>query len=173
MQKLIKTKHNIEILVQSKAWTQNLRNYKSLVHDVINTSLYFIDPAMTLAEISVVLADNDFIHQLNRQYRSQDKPTNVLSFPASGPGQVPHSPEQPYLLGDIILAFETISQEAAQQQKTLRDHTAHLIVHGVLHLLGYDHETIEEAEEMETREIAILARFDISNPYDERTESAK
>jgi probable rRNA maturation factor len=85
----------------------------------------------------------------------------------------PHSPEQPYLLGDIILAFEKISQEAAQQQKTLRDHTAHLIVHGVLHLLGYNHETIEEAEEMETREIAILARFDISNPYDDRTESAK
>ncbi|MBL0942213.1 MAG: rRNA maturation RNase YbeY [Alphaproteobacteria bacterium] len=173
MRKLIETKHNIEILVQSKFWPQNLRNYKALVHKVINTSLYFIDPTMSLVEVSVVLADNDFIHQLNRKYRFQDKPTNVLSFPASRPGPIPHNPEQPYLLGDIILAFETILEEAVQQQKTLRDHTAHLIVHGILHLLGYDHETTEEAEEMESREVAILAQFDISNPYNDRIESAK
>lgn len=173
MPKPIETKHNIEILLQTKAWARNLSKYKALIHDVINTCLYFEDPAMPLAEVSVVLADNDFIHQLNRQYRCQDKPTNVLSFPVSRPVQVSYSPEQPCVLGDIILAFETISHEAVQQQKTLRDHTTHLIVHGILHLLGYDHETTEEAEEMETREIAILTRFDISNPYNDRTESAK
>jgi rRNA maturation RNase YbeY len=171
MQKPINIKHNIEIRLQTRTWVEKLNNYKALIYKSINMSLNCIDRNMTLAEISVVLADNNFIRQLNREYRFQDKPTNVLSFSALRSNQ--HAPGQPHFLGDIILAFETVLEEAIQQHKTFKDHTVHLIVHGILHLLGYDHKTDEEAEEMEIREIEILAQLDINNPYNDRIESVK
>jgi probable rRNA maturation factor len=106
-------------------------------------------------ELSLVFTDNAAIQRLNRQYRGKDKPTNVLSFPqASGP-----------LLGDIVLAWETVRDEAALAEKPLEAHMAHLIVHGFLHLLGYDHEAQAEAEEMEALERAALRRMGIADPY--------
>jgi probable rRNA maturation factor len=106
-------------------------------------------------ELSLLFTDDAAIQQLNARYRGKDKPTNVLSFPqVSGP-----------LLGDIILAFETVSHEAALAEKPLKAHMAHLIVHGFLHLLGYDHEDEAEAETMEALERAALARIGIPDPY--------
>ena len=106
--------------------------------------------------LTVVLSDDEEVQSLNRDYRAKDKPTNVLSFPDGEHGH----------LGDIILAYETIAREAVEQGKDFNNHMAHLVVHGVLHLLGYDHELGEgEAEDMEAREIAILHRLGIENPY--------
>ena len=111
----------------------------------------------TAGEVSVFLADDAAVQALNRDWRGKDKPTNVLSFPA------PENAAR--LLGDIALARETIAREAAEQGKSFEAHAAHLIVHGFLHLLGYDHEEEEEAEAMETRERAILAALGIADPY--------
>lgn len=117
-------------------------------------------------EISVVLADDATVQGLNRDWRGKDKPTNVLSFAALDDEDAPSVPGAPVLLGDIILAFETCRTEAVELGKPLADHLSHLIVHGVLHLLGYDHEDDEdEAEEMERLEAAILAGFGMADPY--------
>ena len=106
-------------------------------------------------ELSVTLADDATVHALNRRWRGRDAPTNVLSF-ASG--------ERP-LLGDVVLAYETVAREAAEQGKNLADHLAHLVTHGVLHLLGFDHEAPHEADEMEALERRALAGIGVADPY--------
>jgi len=108
------------------------------------------------AELSVVLTDDETIRALNAQWRKLDKPTNVLSFP-SADGEV--------LLGDIVIAYETTRREAAEEGKPFEHHLSHLVVHGFLHLLGYDHESDADAEEMEGLERAILAKLGIPDPY--------
>ncbi len=113
------------------------------------------------AEVSLLFCDDARIRELNRDWRDLDKPTNVLSFPAVSADRLATSP----LLGDIAVAFETVSRESKDEGKTLSHHTSHMIVHGLLHLLGYDHETDEEAEEMEALERAALARLGIADPY--------
>lgn len=113
-------------------------------------------------EISLVFTDDAEQRALNRDYRGKDRTTNVLSFPNMDD---PETPGVPRLLGDVVLARETVLREAAEQNKTAADHTAHLLVHGVLHLLGYDHETPDEAEEMESLEREILALLGVADPY--------
>lgn len=113
------------------------------------------------AELSVALSDDASVRQLNSQWRGQDKPTNVLSFPGAEADELADAPH----IGDIVLAFETVAREAQDDGKTLADHTAHLIIHGTLHLLGFDHETDDEAGEMEALEIAALADLGIGDPY--------
>lgn len=105
--------------------------------------------------LSIVLADDKFVRELNHQYRGKDKATNVLSFPGEG--------EE---LGDIILAFETIKDEAKQQGKDFSAHTAHMIIHGIFHLLGFDHEEDAAADKMEAKEIAIMKKLGFANPYE-------
>ncbi|WP_224993500.1 rRNA maturation RNase YbeY [Acinetobacter pittii] len=118
-------------------------------------------------EIGVACVDLDESQQLNLQYREKDKPTNVLSFPSDIPEEVlPMLDALP--LGDLVICIPVVLQEALEQKKTAQNHFAHLLVHGVLHLLGYDHETSDEdAEEMESLEIEILAKLNIANPYQE------
>lgn len=114
-------------------------------------------------DVAIVLSGDDEIRTLNAHWRGMDKATNVLSFPAPDDMPLPQGEQAP--LGDIILAFETVQREAQEQGKTLVDHTRHLIVHGILHLLGYDHDEDADATVMENRERDILAKLGISDPY--------
>ncbi|AVZ86452.1 MULTISPECIES: rRNA maturation RNase YbeY [unclassified Acinetobacter] len=116
-------------------------------------------------EIGIACVDLAESHELNLQYREKDKPTNVLSFPSDIPEEMLNLLDaEP--LGDLVICIPVVLQEASEQQKTPIDHFTHLLVHGVLHLLGYDHETSEaEAEEMEALEIEILKKLGIANPY--------
>lgn len=116
------------------------------------------------AELSVVLADDRLVQALNRDFRGQDRPTNVLSFAdLDGPGAV--IPGAPRLLGEVVLARQTVMNEAREQRKRPGDHLAHLVVHGVLHLLGHDHQSTPEAEAMEALERSILADLGVADPY--------
>jgi len=115
--------------------------------------------------IGVTLADDAEQRRLNKTWRGKDASTNVLAFPVAGSASAPA--DAPLLLGDVVLALETVAAEAAAQQKPLADHLRHLVVHGVLHLLGQDHEDPAEAEAMEERETAILAELGVPDPYRE------
>jgi probable rRNA maturation factor len=120
-------------------------------------------------ELSVKLADNEEVQALNAVYRNKDKPTNVLSFPMLPPDFMDAAAltdDGEILLGDVILAYETCAAEAAEKGISVHDHAVHLIVHGVLHLLGYDHEQHEQAaERMEAIEIRALASLGLADPY--------
>ena len=124
-------------------------------------------------EICVVLSSDEEVRTLNRTFRNIDKPTNVLSFPAdddeTGPGDDPLGTEGEIpgeqVLGDIVLAFETVTREAAEQKKNISSHFSHLLAHGILHLLGYDHQTEGDAGQMEDLERKILGQMGISDPW--------
>jgi probable rRNA maturation factor len=122
------------------------------------------DLPLERAELSLVLADDAMVQELNRQYRGQDKPTNVLSFAALDDEDAPTT-DGPLLLGDVIIAYETTNAEAEAEGKSLSDHLSHLVVHGVLHLLGFDHMEEDEADEMEGLESSILGMLSIADPY--------
>jgi len=107
--------------------------------------------------ITVLLTDDEAVRELNARFRLIDKPTNVLAFPTG-----PHAPGE---LGDLALAFGVCAREAAEQTKSLADHLAHLVVHGVLHLIGYDHQRAGEARRMEARERRLLAGLGVADPY--------
>jgi probable rRNA maturation factor len=123
------------------------------------------------AEISLVLADDATLRRYNKDYRGIDKPTNVLAFAAvdapraPAGGRAPEGAEGPLLLGDVLLARETLAREAGEQGKRPADHLCHLVVHGVLHLLGQDHQSAGEAQVMERLEVAALGRLGVADPY--------
>lgn len=114
------------------------------------------------AEISILLTDDATVQSLNQRHRAQDKPTNVLSFPLD---QHPAAASEPWLVGDVVLACETVSGEAREQGKPVADHFRHLVVHGILHLLGYDHVTDRDAAVMEPLEVKALASLGVADPY--------
>ena len=120
-----------------------------------------VDPA---TEVLVRVVDEDEMQTLNRDFRDQDKPTNVLSFPAGDVAGLPTGAE--WMLGDIVVCAAVVAREAGEQGKALDDHWGHMLVHGVLHLLGHDHVTEPEAEEMEGLEREILAGLGIADPYE-------
>lgn len=113
------------------------------------------------SELTIRLVESDESQSLNREYRDKDKPTNVLSFPFEAPPGL----DEFSLLGDLVICHAVVEREAAEQGKTLVNHYAHMVVHGTLHLLGYDHIEDAEAEEMEALEREILADFGIPDPY--------
>ncbi|MBL0709431.1 MAG: rRNA maturation RNase YbeY [Colwellia sp.] len=112
-------------------------------------------------ELTIRLVNIDESQQLNHQYRHKNKPTNVLSFPFEVPDGIELN-----LLGDLIICASVVEQEAKEQNKTLFDHWAHMVIHGCLHLLGYDHINDDDAQDMENLEISILAGLAIKNPYE-------
>ena len=134
---------------------------------VIETTLRYVDIG-TDCEIGIACVDEAQSHALNFEYRKKDKPTNVLSFPSDIPDDVvPLLDALP--LGDLVICIPVILAEAAEQKKSNLDHFMHMLVHGTLHLIGYDHETSQEdAEEMEAIEIKILEKLGIANPYIEK-----
>jgi len=142
----------IEIEVEAEAWTGALPDAEAVVERAARAALGTVE-----GDIVVLLTDDDAVRELNGRFRDKDKPTNVLSFPAPE-NAAPH-------LGDIVLAYGVCADEAVAQNKTLADHLSHLVVHGVLHLLGRDHEDDAEAEEMEAEEREILAQIGVADPY--------
>lgn len=116
------------------------------------------------SEITLRMVESEEIHELNKTYRHVDKPTNILSFPFELPEGIDDMP----LLGDLVVCRDVLVKEAKEQQKTLEEHFCHLIIHGCLHLIGYDHIEDDEAEQMEALEIKALAKLGYSNPYEEK-----
>lgn len=149
----------IDISIEAEEW-ESCEASSQLVQEAILAAVRESRIALAPnAEISVVLCGDTFIRELNRKWRGRDEPTNVLSFPAG------RDPASAPLLGDIVISYETAAREAIEAGKPLRDHTAHLLVHGFLHLTGHDHNDAVEAEAMEALERAVLARLGIADPY--------
>jgi probable rRNA maturation factor len=150
---------SIDIVRESTLWQEEPEVDATLRGAIAEAS---VDVTTAGAELAIVLTDDSRIRTLNRVWRGQDKPTNVLSFPAQDRNDVAGAP---VLLGDIVIAYETTKREADAQGTPFLHHLAHLTVHGFLHLRGYDHEQDEEAELMERLERQILARLEIPDPY--------
>lgn len=154
----------LDIRAQSRRWRElgNLAMLRAIAGEAITAGLA-VAPRQPLdgAELSLLLTDDRRIRIVNRDWRGFDKATNVLSFPAAPPERIAASP----LLGDIVVAFETVEREAQAEGKSFPDHFRHLVVHGLLHLLGEDHETEAEARRMEALEVEALARLGIADPY--------
>ena len=137
---------------------------RAYLKKVVETTLRYID-TQSDCEIGIACVDNDESHKLNLQYRDKDKPTNVLSFPSDLPDEMAQILDT-FPLGDLVICIPVVLQEAIEQNKTPIEHFTHMLVHGTLHLMGYDHETSEQdAEEMEALEIQILAKLGFENPY--------
>jgi probable rRNA maturation factor len=157
--------HTIEVTVEAEAWHTAVTDPEGLCRRVVAAVLDAekAAPEGGIAEVSVLLTGDAAIRELNRSWRGKDSPTNVLSFP-SGDETAP-GPGLPVFLGDLALALETVLREAGAEGKRPADHLVHLLVHGTLHLLGWDHEDDAEAEIMEAREVAILAGLGVADPY--------
>ena len=161
-------KTSVDIAVRNRNWRRRVPVLDSFVPSVLQAALKHIGwRAAQPVEVSVLLTDDAEIHGLNHAYRGHDKPTNVLSFPQfATPLKLQPSP-MPIPLGDIAMAYQTVSREAKAGRKAFEAHFAHLLVHGLLHLLGYDHErSPREADRMEALEIEILRKLGYSNPYE-------
>jgi probable rRNA maturation factor len=159
----------IDVATTCFAWSRDFPGAEPIVRRAAELALTRAAAALRLdwhgpVELSIVLADAAEQQRLNRNYRGKNAPTNVLAFPAWDlEAKIPS--EAPVLLGDVVLAMEILASEAAEQDKLLVDHLRHLVVHGVLHLLGYDHTTRAEAAVMESLERSILAELGVPDPY--------
>lgn len=168
-----KTGVGIDIAVNDSRWDDSVDTLESDISDaclnVYEKAAFKLDaPEGDLRpDIGIVFTDDATIRTLNHDYRGKDVPTNVLSFSnLEGPDDPALLVEgESYHLGDIVLAYETIHREAANADKTLRDHVLHLIIHGFLHLIGYDHDTDARAQEMEDIEVRICDEMHVKNPY--------
>lgn len=156
-----------EVLIAADCW-QDQTEAEAIIQRAIATAAEAVDEDVAGAELAVMLTDDAGIRTLNNNWRGIGKPTNVLSFPALPPTNPQADDGVPRMLGDIAIAYETTRREADEEQKPFGDHLGHLAVHGFLHLVGYDHENDEDAEEMESLEQQILARLGIPDPYAER-----
>lgn len=150
----------LDIEIEADAWL-GLDEVEALCRRAAASALDCLPEGAPGDELAatLLLADDEAVRELNRAWRDEDKATNVLSFPA------PPLPGAPRHLGDIALAYETVAREAMADGKPVADHASHLVVHGLLHLLGHDHGTEGEADRMEGIEVAALARLGIPDPY--------
>lgn len=163
-----KVNFQIDIIVESNLW-DNIENIQQSIKEVCKLTILNnkFCKNIKLFDVAIVLSENKLVQDLNGKYRNKLKPTNVLSFPDEDLNPY----EQDYLLieelcaGGIVLAYETILEESDQQDKQVVDHILHLVIHGILHLLGYDHKNEKEAKIMECLEIEILKMLKINNPY--------
>ena len=158
---------SVAVSLRCKAWHAACPNAEAIAIAAARTALadqlgLSVAPPLVL---DITLTDDIEQRRLNRAWRGKNMPTNVLAFPALS-GDMPRLPAgAPMLLGDVVLAYETVAREASEQQKPLAHHLQHLVVHGVLHLLGFDHENDTEAAIMEAREVAILTKLGVPDPY--------
>lgn len=151
----------VEFVASSPRWRAALAA-RSLARETIAVAAAESGVALARgAELCVHLADDAQIRELNARWRGLDKPTNVLSFPAAAADEIGRA----RLLGDVVLAFETLAREAADEGKPLADHYRHLVAHGFLHLIGFDHENDADAARMEAIETRILERLGVADPY--------
>jgi probable rRNA maturation factor len=158
-----------EVLVVADCW-RNEPRAEAVIQRAIAAAAEAVDDDVADAELAVMLTDDSGIRTLNANWRGIDKPTNVLSFPALQPEGPRASDDPPRMLGDIAIAYETMHQEASNERKPFDHHLSHLAVHGFLHLIGYDHETDDDAQTMEALEQEILAQLGIPDPYAERMD---
>jgi probable rRNA maturation factor len=156
-----------EVLVVAEGWRSE-PDAEAVVERAIATAAEVADADTGEAELAVMLTDDAGIRTLNSNWRGIDKPTNVLSFPALQPTGPSGLDDAPRMLGDIAIAYETTRKEADDEQKPFDHHLSHLAVHGFLHLIGYDHDTDDDAEAMESLEREILAQLGIPDPYADR-----
>jgi probable rRNA maturation factor len=156
-----------EVLVVADCW-QGEPEAEAVIQRAVAAAAEAVDADVGDAELAVMLTDDSGIRTLNSNWRGIDKPTNLLSFPALQPTAPSRPGDAPRMLGDIAIAYETMRQEADDEQKPFDHHLSHLAVHGFLHLIGYDHETEGEAEAMEALEREILAQLGIPDPYADR-----
>lgn len=163
----------IDIQVESPGWNTSVPNLIAHVKEAVQEAIMATSFPES-CEVCVLLTTDAEVKDLNKDFRGQDKPTNVLSFPGLEPHElrdyfglgVKKKDIDPVYLGDLALAYETIGREATEQKKTFINHLTHLVVHGTLHLLGYDHMNPKEADQMEALEAKILkTKFNIDNPY--------
>lgn len=132
-----------------------LSEFNVVIKDVIEASASYLNFSLDGKEVSILLTNDSEVHKLNKDFRGKDKPTNVLSFET----------EDEEMLGDIVVSIDTVFREAKEQGKEFKNHFVHLIVHGFLHILGYDHLDDSEADEMESLEIEIMKSMGLDNPY--------
>lgn len=162
---------DLAVLVEDIRWEKAVPGGRPAVDELValavNAAIMGADEGDAALSLAVVLTDDAQVADLNKTYRGKDGSTNVLSFAARDAGMppLPDGPDGPEALGDVILAMETCWREAEDQGTAFRDHLCHLIVHGVLHLLGYDHQDDAEAEDMERLETEVLAGLGIADPY--------
>jgi len=159
----------VDVNVAAAAWSNACPEVESQVGAAAELTFEqmrsrIVLPFTAIASLDILLTDDAEQRRLNRTWRGEDVPTNVLAFPGSDfGGALP--PGAPLLLGDVVLAFETVAREATEQNKPFTDHLRHLVVHGVLHLLGFDHQNDADASAMEMQEIEILTRLGVPDPY--------
>jgi len=158
------TRLRLALEIEDPRWTQALPNAAELLEKAIGLALADVGGNSRTIEVGVRLVDDGTIQGLNRDWRGRDKPTNVLSFPLGDPGPV-DDPDFPWLIGDIVMSFDTVTAESIRDGKSLEHHVAHLAIHAALHLIGHDHEDEAEADAMEAVEVKLLAGLGIADPY--------
>jgi probable rRNA maturation factor len=158
------TKPRLALDIEDGRWMEALPNAAELIAQAVSLALADTQSGGRTIEVGVRLVDDGTIQGLNRDWRGRDKPTNVLSFPLGDPGPVT-DPDFPWLIGDIVMSYDTVTAEAIRDTKPLEHHVVHLAIHATLHLIGHDHEDEAEAEAMEAAEIALLATLGIPDPY--------
>lgn len=178
---------DIAFTLACDSWSTRLPGAEALCRRAVRAAFGVADRqgkngAAADGELGVVLADDATLRDLNQRYRGIDRPTNVLAFPLSdsfsgapahlGPDHLGPALLGPALLGDVVIALETAAREAGEQGRSLGDHVAHLVVHGTLHLMGYDHGAAVEAEHMERLEVVALAGIGVADPYRDGREVA-